>query len=567
MTIIAAEKPRSNPRAAALISHKRGTADGLAGLRENWTTDIVSGFVVFLIALPLSLGIAMASGVPPMAGIISAIVGGLVVSMISGSHVTINGPAAGLIVVVLCSVERLGGGVLGYRATLAAIVISGAILVLLGVLRAGQLGKIVPASVVHGMLAAIGIIIMAKQLPFMLGTTALAREPLTLLLSTPAMIGHLNPALAAIGLVSLLILVLHGLNTDARIKRIPAPIIVIVAAVAMSMSFGLDQSHSYFCLGKMHQIDPVKCLVVLPKNVLDGLVLPDFSLTGSYAFWLSVLSITLIQGLESLLSCTAVDRLDPLGRRAHLSRDIAAVGLGSMVAGTLGGLPIIAEIVRSTANVASGARTRWSNFFHGLFALLALIFAAGLINRIPLAALAAILIVTGYKLAAPRIFREVHAVGIEQTIIFVTTIVATLSTDLLIGVMAGISTKIVLHLLRGADLRNLLTARVEAINYADDSIDLVAGGSLLFSNYLSLKAKLDQLPQGKMVWLDLSAVDLIDHSVMEHLHHFAEDYNRRGGEFHLVGLEGHQSASKHPLAARKLVGVFGPGESRYRMEQ
>ena len=526
--------------------------DGLKGLRDHWKADIMSGFIVFLIALPLSLGIAMASGVPPMAGIISAIIGGVVVSLISGSHVTINGPAAGLIVVVLCSVDRLGGGTLGYKGTLAAIVVSGAILVVLGLSKAGELGKLFPASVIHGMLAAIGIIIMTKQLPYMLGVSVEAKEPIALVMAIPTMIAHLNPAIATIAFVSLLLLIAHSMSEHRLVKKIPAPVIVIAVAVALGSCFGLDKPHQYNLLGMQHQIEPLKCLIALPKNVMDGIVMPDFSHLNSYAFWLSVLSITLIQGLESLLSCTAVDRLDAHRRQANLSRDVAAVGCGTVVSGMLGGLPIIAEIVRSSANISNGAQTRWSNFFHGLFVLLALLFAASIINRIPLSALAAILIVTGYKLAAPRVFKEIHEIGIEQTIVFLTTIVATLSTDLLIGVSIGIGTKLVLHSVRGAALSNLFSAKVTSQTQPDGSIRLAVSGALIFSNYLSLKRQLDRISKGKRVLIDLSAARLIDHSVMEHLHFYSEEYSRIGGTFDIIGLNRHESASKHPLSARRL---------------
>jgi MFS superfamily sulfate permease-like transporter len=526
--------------------------DGLSGLREHWKADIMSGFIVFLIALPLSLGIAMASGVPPMAGIISAIVGGVVVSLISGSHVTINGPAAGLIVVVLCSVDRLGGGTIGYKGTLAAIVVSGAILVVLGLSKAGELGKLFPASVIHGMLAAIGIIIMTKQLPYMLGVSVEAKEPIALAMAIPSMIAHLNPAIAIVAFVSLLLLIAHGMCEHKLVKKIPAPVIVIAVAVALGSCLDLDKLHQYQLLGVQHQIEPLKCLIALPKNVMDGIVLPDFSHLNTYAFWLSVLSITLIQGLESLLSCTAVDRLDAHRRQANLSRDVAAVGCGTVVSGMLGGLPIIAEIVRSSANISNGAQTRWSNFFHGLFVLLALLFAASIINRIPLSALAAILIVTGYKLAAPRVFKEIHEIGIEQTIVFLTTIVATLSTDLLIGVSIGICTKLTLHTLRGAALSNLFTAKVNSQTQPDGSIRVAISGALIFSNYLSFKRQLDRIPQGKRVLVDLSAARLIDHSVMEHLHFYSEEYCRTGGTFNIAGLNRHESASKHPLSARRL---------------
>lgn len=526
--------------------------DRLAGLKENWRTDIVSGFILFLIALPLSLGIAMASGAPPMAGIISAIVGGIFVSQTSGSFVTINGPAAGLIVVILASVERLGGGVGGYHATLAAVVISGLFLFLLGLCKAGALGKFFPATVVHGMLASIGIIIMLKQIPIMLGVAPAAKEPIELFLKLPFTFTHLNPEIALIGGASMLVLILQSASRNQTIRRIPAPIVVVLLAVGLASFFGLDHAHNYEFMGQTYVLDPKKALVSLPTNPAEGLCSPDWSHLASYGFWVSVLSITMIQGIETLLSCAAVDRLDVYKRQSNLSRDMSAVGLGSAVAGMLGGLPMIAEIVRSTANIANGARTRWSNFFHGTFMLVCMLLAASLINKIPLAALAALLVFTGFRLASPKVFRDTHAIGLEQTFLFVTTIIATLATDLLIGVFVGVAAKFLLHILHGASLPRLFKADI-AQSQAHGEITLRIKQSAIFSNYLSIKHVLDRLPAGKQIIVDLHECVLIDHSVMDHLHHFGQDYAKTGGKFTIAGLEQHTASSKHPLSARRLV--------------
>ncbi len=471
-----------------------------------------------------------------MAGLISAIVGGIVVSLISGSHVTINGPAAGLIVVVLSSIDRLGGGALGYRGTLAAIIVSGAILTLLGLLKAGELGKAFPSSVIHGMLAAIGIIVMSKQLPYLLGVSPPSREPLELLFAIPSMLAHLNWNATVIGFISLMIVIFHGRFGNV-LKKIPAAIIVIVTATLISNSLGFDGA----------QVPKVG----LPLNATEGVTMPDFTTCSTYPFWLCVLSITLVQGLESLLSCSAAACLDPHRRPVNLSRDVTAVGIGSMVSAMIGGLPIIAEIVRSATNISNGARTRFSNFFHGVFVLLALLTAIPLINRIPLAALAALLLVTGYKLAAPKVFKQVHSIGVEQTIIFVVTILATLATDLLIGALMGIATKVVLHIVYGAPLPSFFRAKLTWSEQADGSIDVRARGALIFSNYLFVKALLHKLPAQRRVRLDLTHTDLIDHSVMENLCHFSDDYGRSGGSFSLCGLDHHLCSSAHPLAARR----------------
>lgn len=544
------QKPLMLPKS----NNKAIPNDGLRGLKENWRTDMMSGFVVFMIALPLSLGIAMASGAPPLAGIISAIVGGIIVSLAGGSHLSINGPAAGLAIVIICSVERLGGGLSGYRATLAAIVTSGVLLVVFGSLRAGKLGKLFPASVVHGMLAAIGIMIAAKQIPYLLGVLPKSREPLELLASVPSMLPCSNPVIVVISSVSILLLLLHSNIKNSAIKRIPAPVIVVFVATLLGLFLGLDRAHEYKFLESCYRVEPSHSLVNLPSNLSQSLIAPDFSHWQNYGFWLSVVSIFLVQALESLLSCNAVSRLDPFRRKSSLSRDVAAVGIGTVISGMIGGLPVITEIVRSTANVANGARTRWSNFFHGLFILAALIFATALLNKIPLAALAALLLFTGYKLASPRIFKEVHSIGIEQTIVFVTTLVAVLATDLLIGVFIGIGVKLCLHVAKGASVLDLFKTKVACVAQEDGSIDVGVAGILAFSNFLCLSSKLDGLPKGHAIRVDLSNVRLIDHSVMEHLHHFAESYAETGGSVNIVGLEEHASSSPHPLAARRLPG-------------
>lgn len=525
--------------------------DGIAGLRENWKTDIVSGFILFLIALPLSLGIAMASGVPPMAGIIAAVVGGLLVSQISGSFVTINGPAAGLIVVILAAVEKLGGGQTGYQCMLAAVVISGALLFVLGLLKAGELGAFFPTSVVHGMLAAIGVIIMAKQIHVMLGVAPTAKDPLGLLAEIPHSILNLNPEIAVIGLVSLIILIAHAAIKNSLWKKIPAPLIVMAVALLMGMLFDLDHKHSYLVGSARYVLDPHKYLVVLPENVLSGIAHPDFSQITSSTFWFAVLSITMVQGIETLLSCAAVDRLDPYKRQANLSRDMSAVGIGSLVSASIGGLPIIAEIVRSTANVNNGARTRYSNFFHGLFMLIFVLVGAAVIDKIPLAALAALLVVTGFRLASPRIFKETYEIGPEQIFLFAVTLVATLATDLMIGVGIGIATKFVLHLYNGAPIKAIFKAPISIEEEIDGLISIQIADAAIFTNYLSIKQKLDKLPPGRRLRLDLRFVKLIDHTVMDKLHEYAINYAKTGGQLSIAGLEDHEPTSVHPLASRR----------------
>ena len=540
--------------AKQMNSGEQDPLNGLHGLRQNWREDSLSGFIVFLIALPLSLGIAMASGVPPLAGVISAVVGGLIVSRINGSNVTINGPAAGLIVVIVGAVESLGGGdpMAGYRSMLAAVVISGAILFLLGRLKAGRLGDFFPASAVHGMLAAIGIIILAKQVHVALGVKPKGQEPLELLAEIPHSMLNWNPDVAIIGMLSLLIMIVLPLIRNRYVKLIPAPMAVVLVGMALAHYFDLEHEHKYLFLdGHEYSLGP-KFLVTLPERVLDGIVLPDFSKTLSYPFLIAVVSITLVQGIESLLSAKAVDKLDPWKRQSDLNKDLSAVGAGSAISGMIGGLPMITEIVRSSANINNGGRTSWANFFHGLFLLVFVVAFPTLIHSIPLAALAAILMYTGYKLAAPHHFKHTLHIGREQLAIFTTTLVITLATDLIIGVFSGMLLKMIIHLFRGASLRTLFKPTV-AVHYESiaDRFLVSVHNVAIFSNYLSLKKQLDNIPKGKDVVVNFDNATLVDHTVMEHLHSYKELYERQGGSFELKEMGHLIPRSQHPMAARR----------------
>lgn len=532
---------------------------GLAGLAENWRADMLSGFLVFLIALPLCLGIAMASGFPPQAGIITAIVGGLLVSRINGSFVTITGPAAGLIVVVLDAVHELGGGnaQAGYRYALAAIVCASVIQTLMGLMKAGKMSAFFPSSAVHGMLAAIGIIIMAKQIHVMLGVKPDAESLFATIGAIPTSIRDMNPEVAIIGCLGLAILIAWSLVRNRYLKMIPAPILVVIFGMALAQYFDVDDEHIYLFLPDTqflphHEftIGP-KFLVSIPQNFLAGFAFPDFSLIGHKVFWQQVVTICLVGSLESLLSAAAVDKLDPYKRTSDLNRDIAAVGFGNIICGFIGGLPMIAEIVRSSANVTNGARTGWANFFHGLFLLIFVVLFPRVIHEIPLASLAALLVFTGYRLASPREFKKTLAIGWDQLCVFVITIAGVLATDLLIGVAIGIAAEFIFHFWRSVNWGEVFKLSRDVVETAPGVYHVKIGGAAFFGNYLFLKSDLAELPPGKTVIFDLSSSSSIDHTVMENLHHFCEDYEGKGGHAEIRGLEQHVPTSKHPLAPRK----------------
>ena len=514
---------------------------GLAGLKENWRSDLQSGFLVFLIALPLCLGVSIASGFPPSAGIITAIVGGLLVSRVSGSYLTINGPAAGLIVVVLAAVQTLGEGdaLAGYRYTLAAIVVSSVLQVLMGIFKMGQLSSFFPTSVVHGMLAAIGIIIIATQTHVMLGVTPEPGSLFSIIAQIPHSLLNMNTDCVLISFLGLLILIIWPLVGS----RIPAPVVVVLVGIVFAWHFDLAQDAA---------VSGSNYLVAIPDNFLAGFYFPDFSKTTTIAFWEAVISLSLVGSLESLLSATAVDKLDPYKRSSDLDRDLTAVGLGNLVAGFIGGLPMIAEIVRSSANINNGAKTAWANFFHGLILLLFVVLFTGFIQSIPLASLAALLVYTGYRLASPETFANVMEVGKEQLFMFVVTIIGVLATDLLIGVTLGIVVKLAINLARGVWPGNLFKIHFTIQQQDNDTLVIKLLGSALFSNFLPLKKALSRLESGKTIIFDFSDGYLIDHTVMEFIHDYQKNYEAQGGHCQTAG-KALETFSDHALAARLMT--------------
>lgn len=522
--------------------HLKVPADGWAGLRQHWAVDATAGFIIFLLALPLSLGIARASEFPPIMGLVTAIVGGLVVAPLAGSPLTIKGPAAGLIVVVAGAVADFGGGELGWRLTLGALVVAGVLQILFGVFRLGRLVDIFPLSAVHGMLAAIGIIIIAKQIPVLLHVpSAMTKDkgPLELLGDLPVFIAHLDPRVAALGLVGLAVMMGWPYLKSIALRRVPAPMVVLL--VAMPAARVMDFQHT----------EPPGTLVRV-GSLLDnaGVHLRWDGLAQPGIFVKYVLMFALIGTLESLLTVRAIDMLDPYCRKSDANKDLVAIGIGNTLAAILGGLPMIAEVARSSANANNGARTRWANFFHGAFLLVFVLLATPLIEMIPNTVLAAMLIAVGFQLAHPKVFRHIFRIGKEQLAVFLTTIFFTLYKDLLVGILMGAVLEILLHLLYGAPLWWLFRAPV-SVSLEGEHWAIKVEKLAVFTNWLSLKNKLEAIPAGEQVKVDLSETALVDHSVMENLHHFERDYTRGGGQVQVAGLEAHRPLSNHPLAARK----------------
>lgn len=519
--------------------------DGIQGLKQNFSSDLTSGFLVFLLALPLSLGIAKASDFPPMMGLVTAMIGGLLVSFLSGSKLTIKGPAAGLIVIVAGSVAELGGGntELGWNLALGAIAAAGVLQVLFGYFKLGKFVDFFPLSAVHGMLAAIGLIIMSKQIHVLLGINPTTEggkpmvEPLELIGEIPHSFSHFNGAAAIIGLVSLLIVFCWPLVKHPMLKKIPAPVLVLLMAIPMAKFLNLD----------------AKLFIHFDKGLFQTLTFhtnfDGFSQNGTFIKY--VIMFALVGSLESLLTVKAIDLLDPFKRKSDYNKDLMAIGFGNMISSLLGGLPMISEVARSSSNVANGAKTRWANFFHGFFIFLFLCFAVTFSDIIPNTALAAMLIGVGFKLASPKEFFHMYKIGFEQLLVFVSTIVVTLATDLLIGMAAGIVVKLIVQQFFGVPSKNIFKFTIQK----NENNQWIISGAAVFSNWMGLQKEFQSFNKSEKLSVNFSHCSVVDHTVMENLHHLEMEFHEQGGELKIEGIHGLTPTSKsnHPLSARRKV--------------
>ncbi len=492
----------------------------------------------------------MASGFPPTAGMVTAVVGGLLVSFLGSARLTIKGPAAGLIVIAIGAVTELGAGdnILGYKRALAVGLVAGLIQIFFALTKGGVVGDLMPSSVVHGMLAAIGVIIISKQSHVALGVVPESKEPLHLLAEIPHSILNLNPEVCFIGLLSLLILFGLPMVTNPWVRRIPGPMLVLIAAVPLGIFFDLEHEHNYHLSNHLFHVGP-NFLIRLPASLASSIAFPDFSAVFSPVSLKYIAMFALVGSIESLLSVTAVDSLDPDKRTSDLNRDLLATGVGNAVASALGGLPMISEIVRSKANIDNGAKSHLSNFFHGLFLLLSLALIPGLLQKIPLAALAAMLIYTGFRLASPKEFMHVYKVGAEQLLLFVVTMLVTLATDLLIGVGVGLVLDAALHLKNGARFSSLFKAIVQEEREGDTLI-LRVHESAIFTNFLGIKKRLASVGDDvKTVVIDFDNAWVVDHTVLDKLRGIEHSWTTRN--LILTGLDDHEPMSSHQLAARR----------------
>lgn len=497
--------------------------------------DLPAGLSVFLVALPLCLGIALASGAPVYSGLLSGMIGGLLVSVISGSQLAVSGPAAGLTTIVAASILSLGD----YKIFLLAVMVAGVFQLLLGLLKLGTVANYFPSSVIKGMLAAIGIILISKQIPIALGYD----QPDFWTSAFPGLLtkGYFYGAgesaaqpmaygAITITLISLLILILFQLPAAKKLKIIPAPLLVVVAGILIQafLTPADGSLPSGFSLKESQ-------LVHIPSNLFSEISLPDFSkLFSTTSIWKDGLIIGLLASLETLLCVEAIDKLDRHNRVTPVNRELVAQGIGNIACGLSGAIPLTAVVVRGAANVDAGARTKFSSFTHGLLLLLAVLFIPALLSRIPFASLAAILLITGYNLTKPALYRNMWSLGWKQFLPFVITIVVILATDLLLGVSIGLLISIYYI------VRNNFKAEYKITRAIDKGVTkytIKLNSNVTFLNKVNLRKTLDEVPEDSELTIDGSECNFIDYDILEIISEFDGKAKDRNIRLDLNGIE------------------------------
>ena len=504
--------------------------------KESFSKDFSAGVVVFLVALPLCLGIALASNAPLISGIIAGVVGGLIVAWMSGSHTSVSGPAAGLTAIVFAQINNLGS----FEAFLCAVILAGVFQIIMGWGKAGSLAAFFPSSVIKGLLAAIGIILILKQIPHLFGhdpdwvgdmafVQQDGKNTFTELIAT---MFDIHPGAAIVGLISLGLLILWD---RSALKKLPIPAPLAVVVLGTLIAFLLKPMGQLMAIGTSH-------LVQVPgsgsaRAFLGTLPNPDFSVMFSSGVLIAAVTIAIVATLETLLNLEAVDKLDHQQRISPPNRELVAQGTGNIISGLFGGLPITSVIVRSSVNIASGGRTRMACFIHGIFLLTTVVFFPNILNQIPLACLAAILIVTGFKLAGIPLFRQMWKEGKNQFAPFLLTILAIVFTDLLIGILIGMA--VAIFFILQSNLKRPVRRIVEK-HVGGDVLRIELANQVSFLNRASLLKAFYEIPHGSQVVIDARNTDYIDPDIMD----LIVDFEKETAPAHdltlsLIGFKNH----------------------------
>ena len=527
----------------------------LNSLVANWQSDFIAAVSVALIALPLSLGIALAAGAPAMAGILSAVVGGVITTFFRGGHISINGPAKGVIAVILLGIALMDDGSgQAFNYVLAAIVVSGALQTLMGLLKLGRFADIFHPSVITGILAAIGIIIFAKQIHVAMGTSSDSPNIVQNLVDAVLLLPEANPFVVIISLTGLFLLLFHSKVNYRFFQILPAPMWVIALSIPFVYAFNFFDPHSLSLFGRSYDVGP-QLLLEIPDNIMDSIMHPDFGKVHTLEFWTTVFSLLMITSIESLAIAKAVDKLDPFKRKTDLNKELTGIGISTVAAGLIGGLPIIAVIIRSTVNIHNGAKTKWSNVYQGLLLLFLIVVVSPIMRQVPLCAFAILLVYTGFKLASPTVFKQVYAKGPEQLVFFLATMVLTLYTNLLVGLLGGLLLTMVSHmLLAGVAIpqffRMIYKSGSEVLALPDGSYNLNIKGIANFLGIMRVNKLVAQIPSGADVTIDLSNTRLVGMTYMDYLVDFLRAQKDAGGNVVITGLDSHVSSSTHNRALK-----------------
>lgn len=506
----------------------------LGGIRS----DLPASIVVFFVALPLCLGIALASGAPLFSGLIAGIVGGIVVGALSGSKIGVSGPAAGLAAIVLTAIGTLGG----FENFLVAVVLGGIIQIILGFLRAGVIGYYFPSSVIKGMLTGIGIIIILKQIPHFFGYDADpegdfaffqvdGQNTFSEILNA---FNHIQPGSALIGIIGLAILILweNVLSKKGKIfKLIQGPVVAVVMGI---LFFVATQGSGALSISSSHLVS-----VPVPDDFasLAGLLtFPNFAALANPEIWVVGFTIALVASLETLLCVEATDKLDPHKNVTPTNRELLAQGTGNIISGMIGGLPITQVIVRSSANIQSGGQTKASAIIHGIFLLISVVLIPNLLNMIPLSVLAAILLVVGYKLAKPKLFKSMYELGWKQFVPFIVTVVGIIFTDLLVGIGLGLLVGIIVILIKSYQNSHFLHMEGEDVD--DGKVKMTLAEEVTFFNKGAILKELDRLPEDSILELDVTNTKYLDHDVIEILDDFILKAEERNISVKVLSKEG-----------------------------
>ncbi|WP_193376378.1 SulP family inorganic anion transporter [Mycobacterium sp. UM_CSW] len=558
--------------------------NGLAGLK-HWRYDLRAGFTVAMISLPFSMGIAITSGAPPVCGIISAIIAGFILPFVGGSYVTISGPAAGLAPTLFAGMitlgqARLGHGAptsellaVGYPLVLVAIAIAGVFQVILAKLKVARLSAIFPAAAIHGMLTAIGLMIIVRQIPHFMGVKFEAHEFLTVLDEVPSHLSSMSGKCFALGVGCVVALFVLSALPGRLLKIMPAPVWVFIGGTVVStFVLKLDKSK----------------LINVPDSLFHGIVFPHFAEAFTSSELLLplaylVVTLLLIDATESLATIAAVDNIDPYRRRSDPDKTLLAMGASNGASSLLGGLTIIPGMVKSTANIMAGGRTQWANFYNACFLLAMVLLGRQVINMVPKAVLGAILVFIGYKLCKPALWIKMARIGTEQFVVFVTTVLVTVATDLLLGILTGIVLELVLNLWYvglwhtlsngsefarpnfGARFLSLFRNPVSERKVDEGTYHLYLDGPLVCFNLFHVIRELGQLPDGtRAVYLHLSSrVPLVDHTTGESLRYYLEEFSGEDqsprlvieGWDHMRPLSKHETSTRIAIAAVEKVAV------------